>query len=81
MKISLFQFLRFNYEITSAKTVDESVNIMEGNTSRKKESQKRKEKYMISSTLSLSQIHDTPLFKFQIPCFFYLLLRFFYLIR
>lgn len=81
MKISLFQFLRFNYEITSAKTVDESVNIMEGNTSQKKESQKRKEKYMISSTLSLSQIHDTPLFQFQIPCFFYLLLRFFYLIR
>lgn len=60
MKISLFQFLRFNYEITSAKTVDESLNIMEGNTSQKKESQKRKEKYMISSTLSLSQIHDTP---------------------
>lgn len=41
MKISLFQFLRFNYEITSAKTLDESVNIMEGNTSQNKESQKR----------------------------------------
>lgn len=80
MKISLFQFLRFNYEIISAKTVDESVNIMEGNTSQTKESEKKR-KYMISSTLSLSQIHDTPLFKFQIPCFFYLLLRFFYLIR
>lgn len=44
MKISLFQFLRFNYEITSAKTVDESVNIMEGNTSQTKESQKKKRK-------------------------------------
>ena len=44
MKISLFQFLRFNYEITSAKTVDESVNIMEGNTSQTKESPRKEKK-------------------------------------